>query len=171
MIEKIRAQEFDAVFAIMERSFPSDERRPYEEQRALLREDGFDIYVERDAVAIKGFLAVWHLDGFGFIEHFAVAPDYRNGGIGSRMLQEAVTMLGGTVCLEVEPPSDELTRRRIEFYRRNGFVLNDYPYMQPPISKGKNAIPLAIMTYGNAIDAELFTHYKDTLYRRVYKCK
>lgn len=170
MIEKIKENDFDAVFEIMEGSFPPDERRPYEEQKALLSEGGFGIYVERDA-AIKGFLAVWRFCDFGYIEHFAVDPRFRNGGIGSRMLQEAVALLGGSVCLEVEPPLNELAHRRIEFYRRNGFVLNDYSYVQPPISKGKSAIPLAIMTHGHAIARDVFIHYRDVLYHRVYKCK
>ena len=38
------------------------------------------------------------------------------------MLQELVKQYQKPICLEVELPEDELTRRRIGFYERNGFV-------------------------------------------------
>ena len=171
MLEKMNRCDFEAVFAIMEASFPPDERRPIEEQRAFLNEEGFEILVARDGDAIKGFLSVWHFEKFGYIEHFAVDSAHRNGGLGSRMLQETVTLLGGRACLEVEPPQNELTRRRVGFYGRNGFVLNEYPYVQPPISKGKEPVPLLIMSHGRALTAAEFEHCKDVLYRRVYKCR
>ena len=98
-----------------------------------------------------GFLAVWEFESFTYIEHFAVDPVLRNSGTGSAMLQELVRKYQKQICLEVELPEDELTRRRIGFYERNGFVFNEYPYIQPPISKGKSPVPLRIMTYGSAI--------------------
>ena len=90
------------------------------------------------------------------------------------MLQELLSSSRYTqkkklICLEVELPEDELTKRRIGFYERNGFVFNEYPYMQPPISKGKSSVPLRIMTYGTAIPEETFEKMKQVLYRRVYK--
>ena len=86
------------------------------------------------------------------------------------MLQELVRKYQKQICLEVELPEDELTRRRIGFYERNGFVFNEYPYIQPPISKGKSPVPLRIMTYGSAITQDTFEEMKRVLYQRVYKC-
>ena len=117
-----------------------------------------------------GFLAVWEFESFTYIEHFAVDPVLRNSGTGSAMLQELVRKYQKQICLEVELPEDELTRRRIGFYERNGFVFNEYPYIQPPISKGKSPVPLRIMTYGSAITQDTFEEMKRVLYQRVYKC-
>lgn len=83
---------------------------------------------------------------FAYIEHFAVDPAYRNGGLGSLMLTELVKTVGKMICLEVEPPEDAVTRSRIEFYEANGFYLNEYPYIQPPFAEGYDEIPLMIMT-------------------------
>ena len=118
-----------------------------------------------------GFLAVWEFESFIYIEHFAVDPALRNSGTGSAMLQELVKQYQKPICLEVELPEDELTRRRIGFYERNGFVFNEYPYIQPPISKGKSPVPLRIMTYKSEITREEFQKMKEILYRRVYKCE
>jgi ribosomal protein S18 acetylase RimI-like enzyme len=170
MIEKLKNQDFDQIYYLMEISFPSDEYRTNEEQKALLNNPAYSIYVLYDEVQdIKAFIAVWDFIKFAFIEHFAVHPEHRNGGVGAIMLNELVELLGKTVCLEVEPPDTEIAGRRIGFYQRNNFFLNEYPYMQPPISPGKNAIRLFIMTSGSKVDEETFEQIKGTLYTKVYK--
>lgn len=194
MMEKLRKKDFDKVYDLMEKSFPIDEYRPYSEQKALLDDPAYTVYVLYDESCdgaceescgeschksydelydklqdIKAFIAVWEFDDFAFVEHFAVHPDLRNCGIGAHVLNELAVKLGKMVCLEVEPPETEMAARRIGFYERNGFFLNEYQYMQPPISKGRKAIPLLIMTSGGKADREIFEHIKDTLYSRVYK--
>ena len=150
----------------MQASFSDNEYRPYDEQLALFEEPEYRIYYMP-----AGFLAVWEFESFIYIEHFAVDPALRNSGTGSAMLQELVKQYQKPICLEVELPEDELTRRRIGFYERNGFVFNEYPYIQPPISKGKSPVPLRIMTYKSEITREEFQKMKEILYRRVYKCE
>ena len=159
MLQRINETNFPEIYRIMQASFSDDEYRPYDEQLALFEEPEYRIYYMP-----AGFLAVWEF------EHFAVDPALRNSGTGSAMLQELVKQYQKPICLEVELPEDELTRRRIGFYERNGFVFNEYPYIQPPISKGKSPVPLRIMTYGSAITQDTFEEMKRVLYQRVYKC-
>lgn len=166
MLQLTSQSDFPEIYRIMQASFPDDEYRPYDEQLALFQEPEYRIYYMP-----AGFLAVWEFKSFTYIEHFAVDPALRNSGIGSAMLQELVKKYQKPICLEVELPEDELTRRRIGFYERNGFVFNDYLYIQPPISKGKSPVPLRIMTYGGGITRETFENMKNVLYRRVYKCE
>lgn len=164
MLQRINETNFPEIYRIMQASFSDDEYRPYDEQLALFEEPEYRIYYMP-----AGFLAVWEFESFIYIEHFAVDPALRNSGTGSAMLQELVKRYQKPICLEVELPEDELTRRRIGFYERNGFVFNEYPYIQPPISKGKSPVPLRIMTYGEAITRETFEAMKNVLYRSVYK--
>ncbi len=164
MLQRINETNFPEIYRIMQASFSDDEYRPYDEQLALFEEPEYRIYYMP-----AGFLAVWEFESFIYIEHFAVDPALRNSGTGSAMLQELVKQYQKPICLEVELPEDELTRRRIGFYERNGFVFNEYPYIQPPISKGKSPVPLRIMTYGEAITRETFEAIKNVLYRSVYK--
>ena len=166
MLQRINETDFPEIYRIMQASFSDDEYRPYDEQLALFEEPEYRIYYMP-----AGFLAVWEFESFIYIEHFAVDPALRNSGTGSAMLQELVKQYQKPICLEVELPEDELTRRRIGFYERNGFVFNEYPYIQPPISKGKSPVPLRIMTYRSEITREEFQKMKEILYSRVYKCE
>lgn len=184
MIREMRPDEFEQVFAIMERSFPLEEYRTYEEQKQLLRDPRYHIYTVHAAVdqktendkdenpdthkAIQAFLAVWQLETFTFVEHFASDPALRGRGIGKVVLQEAARLFSGRICLEVELPETDLAKRRIAFYERNGFYLNLYSYVQPPLRKGKKELPLMLMTYGSGVSKEKFEIIRDTLYRDVY---
>ncbi len=166
MIKKMKREDFDKVYAIMEQSFPPDERRPYKEQQELLENPLYSVYIVENLYA---FIATWEFDEFVFIEHFAVKNECRNTGLGSRMLSEFLEKQKKTVCLEVELPETELAKRRIGFYERNGFYFNEFEYFQPPISQGKKIIPLRIMTSNAGIDKVTFEKIRSILYKEVYK--
>lgn len=170
MLEELQVKDFDKVYSMMEESFPVDERRTYEEQKALLDNEMYSIYILPDTENdnIKAFIAIWRFDDFAFVEHFAVSSLYRNGGLGALILQEVKKLLSSMICLEVEPPEEEMAKRRIGFYERNGFYYNEYEYMQPAISKDRNEIPLRIMTTGGKVTEDRFNEMKDILYQYVY---
>ncbi len=168
MLKRIDENGFDRMFSIMESSFPRDEYRTYEGQKALLGKSEYNLLGLFDGETLKGFIAVWKFDYVTFIEHFAVSEKYRNEGLGSKILGEIAENSDKIICLEVEPPKDEMSIRRIEFYKRNGFYFNDYPYVQPAMAKGKKEIPLFIMTANRGVTEGEFEKIKDELYRRVY---
>lgn len=171
MLELLQKEQFDAIYRVMEESFPLDEFRPYHEQKALFDDERYSAYgLVTEAGELQGFLTLWQFETFAYVEHFAVAPGFRNGGLGAAILREVTERMSKPICLEVEPPEGELSIRRIGFYRRNGFYLNDYPYIQPPISHGRKAIPLRIMTYAAAVAPETYRNIRDTLYCEVYHC-
>lgn len=169
-LERMCPQEFAQVYSLLEASFPTEEIRTYEEQRALLDDPRYGIWVlHRADGGILGLMAVWEFPEFAFIEHFAVDPAARNGGVGSAMLRTMTARLHTDICLEAEPPETELASRRIGFYRRGGFFANLYPYMQPSISGGRKPIPLVLMTAGRPISRAEFEDIRGVLYREVYK--
>ncbi|MGN0288505.1 MAG: GNAT family N-acetyltransferase [Lachnospiraceae bacterium] len=174
MIQRLTEEYFEQVYELLEKSFPIDEYRTYEEQKELLLREEYRVYGminqenDQSSGQLQAFIALWECRNFTFIEHFAVNPVYRNTGMGAAILQEILPKLPGPVCLEVELPQNELASRRIGFYQRNGFILNDYPYMQPPISQGRNPLPLKIMTWGKGISEEQFQRIQGVLYREVY---
>ena len=171
MVRSLARRDFDIFFQLIENSFPEDEYRPYDEQKALLDNPAYEIYTYSNDDTPKAFIATWKFDSFVYIDHFAVEPIYRGNGIGSEFLKEAVRILRKMVCLEVELPNNEVASRRIEFYKRNDFFLNKYPYIQPPISTGRNPVPLFIMTSGRPVNDMEFQRIKETLYSQVYKVK
>ena len=137
----------------------------------MLRRPAFGLYAARDDREgnLLGFAAVWEWENFAFIEHIAVNPDYRNGGLGGKLLDQVVALLEKPVCLEVEPPDGGMASRRIGFYQRHDFFLNPYPYTQPAISEGRSPIPLLIMTHGREISEGEFLTIRNRLYRQVYQ--
>lgn len=166
MLTKLEKKDFDAFFKIMEEAFPTDERRPYLEEYALLSNKKFLPYVLKNDDKIIGFITVYDFSDFVYVEHFAISSEYRNQGVGSKILSELSAMYSNIV-LEVEPPTTEQAVKRIAFYKRNGFCLSDYSYMQPPISKGKKEVPLMIMS-SFELDEAAFSKIKQTLYTEVY---
>lgn len=155
----------------MEESFPIDERRSYDKQKNLLSNPYYSIYGIQDKENIVCFLAIWEFSNFVFIEHFATNPKYRNQGIGAKALKECTQLIHKPFCLEVELPDNELAMRRIHFYQRNDFCLNDYDYMQPSYEPNQEAIPLKIMTLHQSISKEQFQFIKNILYKEVYNIK
>lgn len=172
MLQPLRETDFEQFYDLMKASFPKDEYRPYEGQRALLTEDAYQIYARygEDDV-LEAFVALWDFDQYAYVEHFAVNPLCRNGGLGSRILKELAGSFPKPIFLEVEPPEDEMAIRRIGFYERNGYHLNRYPYTQPAMAPGRKPIPLCIMTSQKPVTEEEFDTIKQLVYQKVFKIK
>ena len=159
---------FDEVFAIMQASFPLDEYRPRDEQHALLADSRYRLHTMDEEDHTVAFAATWDFGSFLFVEHLAVAPQCRNRGLGAALLARLQAEHPCRLCLEVELPQDELSRRRIGFYKRCGFTFNEHLYTQPPISRGRQPVPLRLMSTGGALTPDEFTAVRDTLYKEVY---
>lgn len=106
-----------------------------------------------------GFILWWEFEDVRYVEHLATLPRLRGQGCGARILAEFIARSEVPVLLEVEHPTEEISRRRIGFYKRAGFVLNDCEYLHPPYKRGGDPVSLALMTYPAAItndEAECF---------------
>ena len=167
-IKKLNPSDFDTVYSILEESFPPDERRTYEGQRALLCNPKYCIYTFCEGEEVLAFMAIWDLLDLAFVEHFAVRPALRGNNIGSQMLKEIKELLNRDICLEVELPNCEIAKRRISFYMRAGMFLNEYEYIQPAMAKGRAPVPLMIMTSDSFIDRVQFERIRNDLYTEVY---
>lgn len=163
-------RDFDKVFSIMMASFPESERRTYGGQRELLADPHYRLITEMDENNnIIAFLAAWEFPQFRFVEHIAVDPGIRGGGIGGKLMAAYIGESTQPILLEVEPPDTDLAQRRISFYERLGFRLNPFEYVQPPLQKGQPDLPLKIMSYLQTLTDAEFALYKEILYTKVYK--
>jgi len=162
--------DFEQLYGILLESFPPDELRSRQEHRELLDAPAYQVWACYEQ-QLQGFLTVWSLQEFAFIEHFAVRIDCRNGGLGSKLLQALSQKLGKRLCLEAELPETDMAKRRLDFYRRNGFSVNEYPYLQPALEEGKNPVPLHILTTGGPVSEEEFETLVTEIYKTVYKGK
>lgn len=152
-----------------ESSFPVCERRDFDLLTGLLtRQPRFVAYALLRDGEYAGFVTWWKFDDFSYVEHLAIDASARNGGIGGEAMRAFLAQSATPVVLEVEPPTDEMSRRRIGFYERLGFVLDSHSYLQPPYRKDDAWLPLQLMSYGNANLAQRYEKVRDTIYRYVY---
>lgn len=157
---------------LMTRSFPSDEYRDLDELRDFTDHSPhfYNNVVLNDGTPI-GLLSYWDFDDFYYAEHFAIDPTQRNGGYGKAVLQHLCQLLDKPIVLEVEEPDEEMARRRIGFYQRNGFVLWDNEYRQPPYKPGDSYLPMRLMVYGPLDSRKDYNHVVRRIYRDVYKAE
>lgn len=154
---------------LMHTAFPQEERRDTFQQRDFSDTNPLfcnNIILENEQPI--GMISYWRMNRFFYIEHFAIDPNLRNGGYGKRVLEAIQEKLQGPIVLEVEEPTDEMSTRRINFYKRLGFTLYERPYMQPPYRKGDSGLPMFLMTYGDIDMEQSFEQVRDTLYKEVY---
>ena len=168
----INSAELDIVRAIYESSFPIDERRDFESIVALMSDNVcFQLEAIYSGNEVVGMLSSWQLDEWRYVEHFAIDATKRGGGIGREVLREYIERNDTPVVLEVEPPADVYSRRRIAFYVSMGFVLHkDYRYVQPSYGEGREAVELLLMTCGAASGCNLDALSR-LLHARVYGVK
>lgn len=161
---------YDQLFSLLEFSFPASERRNYKGQLGEFQEEQFrSICYIPDG--LKGFLNYWDFGDFIYVEHFAVSPELRGQGTGTALIGELRSIVGNrTLVLEAEPLADSnIAQRRIGFYERLGFVLNEYDYIQPVMMEGEEPIPLVIMSSPDKLSESEYTLIRDCLYKEVYK--
>lgn len=150
-------------------AFPANERRSVEKWRQLSTADArFSVFAICRGGEFCGFISVWNFATFRYVEHFAVEARLRGKSIGSKVLRCLKTAAPSVpIVLEVEPPCDDMTRRRVRFYEGNGFVLSDLPYLQPPY-EGTEWFSLCLMSTD---DNFLHCHYEEirgSIYSAVY---
>ena len=162
-IERMRLEDFDAVFRLLSQSFPAGERRDAAGQRARV-----DI-LRAPSGGVQAMMAWWDFDDFVFFEHFAVDPACRSGGIGGQMLDALLARFDKPACLEAELPETELAARRIGFYERHGFTVNaDYSYFQPALAPGGSPLPMHLLTTGGTRTVSELHAIETLLHTRVY---
>lgn len=160
---------YEYVEGLLVKSFPKNEYRELSEQRA--NTDGkahfHNNVVLNDGQPI-GLLTYWDFGTFCYVEHFAIDPGKRNGGFGNSVLRQICGDLGKPVVLEVEMPEEEMSRRRIGFYQRNGFVLWENNYEQPPYRPGDDFLPMLLMVYGPLDSDGDYEQIRRCIYRNIY---
>lgn len=154
---------------IYQQSFPTKEQRPVESMARLLTGDtryGISALLDESGTLI-GLLTSWKFETFVYIEHFAITPTLRSSGYGTMALKAFMQSLSLPMVLEVEPPIDDTTQRRVQFYRRNGLILYEHNYFQPPYTPGLKGVALKLM--GSIPENKDFvTNVSHTLHKEVY---
>ena len=154
---------------LFEEAFPEQERPPFSSLRH--RDAGkFHFLVAENGDDPVGILTYWTFEDLIYIEHFAIAEELRNQGLGKAAFLNFLSQQQEQVVLEVEHPNTEEADHRVEFYASMGFFQNPQEYVQPPYREGGKEVPMIIMSKYELDDDE-FCEIRDLLYREVYGIK
>ncbi|MDE5811608.1 MAG: GNAT family N-acetyltransferase [Muribaculaceae bacterium] len=165
-LKPFRSGDCRQILDLYERAFPADERRPIGEFCDLVATDTVSLRAIFVDNLFAGFITMWHFGKFSYIEHFALDPEQRGRGIGSRVLGMLSGLLARPVVLEAEPPSlSPLAARRIEFYHRNGFDIISTDYVQPPYGPGLNPVNLYLLATEPLNADEVASELKKQVYK------
>ncbi len=154
--------EFEQAYAIYEASFPLAERRQLPAQlKALTDPDYYFQVILNQQNIILGILLTWQTKQFVFIEHLAISEASRGLNIGSRIMELVIASTNLPIILEIEPPIDDISRRRQNFYTKLGFSINPYHHIQPPINAQSQPLQLKILSLPaiNQQEYQLFNQY------------
>lgn len=165
-LQRAENEDFDLIYDELEKSFIPEERRDRADARKLMEAGEYTVYHVLDADSRVGFITVWELDGFAFVEHFVTYEKFRNLGYGSRALTLLKEMYENIV-LEAEPPTEGIPARRVAFYERCGFCRNEQYYIQPPYRQGEDGVELMLMSCPSVLDD--FNRTAREIYSKVYK--
>ncbi len=165
-LERIEKREIPSIYEQMRQNFVIEELRDYEDALLVCDNPKYCIYNIKLEDKKIGFMCVWSLNGFTFLEHFVINEKFRNKGYGGQAI-DLLAQKFGILVLESEPPMTSIQARRIHFYERHGFTVYKNDYMQPSYRKGGTGCKLVLMSTG-ALD---FSSIVKELYGNVYGVK
>ena len=152
---------------IYRNSFPRMEQRPAQEHLRALADPAF----EADGIwlgqQLAGILYHWNYDDTWYVEHLAVSPALRGQNMGSRALEAFCR--DRRVILEIDPPVDDISIRRLRFYRRLGFVENPHDYIHPSFSPPFEPHRLVLMSYPTPLTDPEARTFADFVRERVLR--
>ena len=166
--ENVTESTFSLVYEKMCAAFPYEERRDFTDQLECMKDKRFCFFEIYDNDVAVGFISLWRLSGFVFIEHIAIDEDKRSGGYGTRAIELVKELYNMPLILEAEAPETRQQIKRIEFYNRLGFKVNDYPYKQPSYHGGEG-VPLLVLSYPELLCVDEFNRFitetRDSAYK------
>ena len=138
---------FEEAWSLYEESFSPVLKRLKEAQLKVMQHPLYHCDVIIEDQNLVGFLFWWDFDSCSYIEYFAISSSQRNSGVGKKVLENFIESCEKPIILEVELPHGDIDKRRIGFYQRIGFKLNDFKYVLPPMKEGDEDLELLLMTY------------------------
>lgn len=149
-------------------SFPLHEQREAPSQEDILREPAYHFDLIRDGETFVGDILYWERESYFYIEHFCIQPELRNRRYGQQAL-ELLAEGGKTLILEIDPPVDDISRRRKGFYERCGFAENPYPHVHPPYHRGNKGHELVVMSRPRSIPQAVYDDFRAYLEDKIMK--
>ena len=131
-IQKLEIPQLEKLYhAHMEKDFVPQELRPWHSVKRLTEQGCYDTFACREEGQLVAYAAFARCEAGVLLDYFAVVPQLRGKGVGSRFFRELKGVFpqfeAPCIFIEVEslesassPEEREVRRRRIQFYQRCG---------------------------------------------------
>ena len=167
-LQKLKPEAFPALYELMQQSFHPAEIRTYAGELALLMREDYRVLAVMAGETIQAFIAEWRLDGFCFVEHFAVNPAIRGKGLGTDVFGTYLEQTDCPVVIEVDDADTQEASRRVAFYERLQLRLSEIRYPQPKLRAAGEPVPLRMMVYPDAVTEDALQKMRERIYITVY---
>lgn len=149
---------WNKAWEIYNNSFPLFERRTIKNQLEVMKNNNFNCIVIINYNSVIGILFYWELDKYIYIEHFAIEKEHRGRNYGSSVLRK-FEKTNKIIILEIDPPIDEISKRRLNFYSRLGFKLNDYKHYHLSFRKNHKPYLMKVLSYNKPLLPKEFKNF------------
>lgn len=160
----------EQVWRLYNESFPQYERRRISSHTRACEDNDFHTYIVVENGNLLALLFYWTYDRTIYIEHIAVNPLLRGRSIGSRLLSGFFEQHPGTdIILEIDPPVDDISRRRLAFYERLGFKNSGRVFRHPSYRRGGTGHDLLVLSYPEVPTDEQYARFMEYVIDKVLK--
>ena len=134
-LRELTAQELKRLHETeLREAFPPEELKPFAAMEKLMETGAYQPVGAFEGESLVGYALLWREPSgrYVLIDYLGVTKARRNGGLGGQILDLLAQRFCGLdgIIVESEAPeggeTEVLRRRRMDFYRRNGFVFLDY---------------------------------------------
>lgn len=147
-------------------SFPPHEQRKAASQKEIMHNEEYHFDLIFDGDVFIGNILYWETQNFIYVEHFCIKSEMRNMGYGHDALM-LLNEKGKTVILEIDPLTDEISRRRKGFYERAGYMENGFEHIHPPYHEEYEGHHLVVMSYPHVLSDAQYNEFNDYLGKTV----
>lgn len=120
---------------IYRKSFPLYEQRNAMNQLEVLKDENYYCTAICENKNLIGLLFYWNIDKYIYIEHLAISPKLRGKSYGSKIIKEFCKK-DATIILEIDTPCEDISIKRLRFYSKLGFVIQDFSHLPPSYRNG-----------------------------------
>lgn len=168
IIKSTGCSEYATASSLYKISFPEHEQRLEKSQNEIMNSDEYKYTLIYDGDSFIGEILFWETLDFIYVEHFCILPEKRGLKYGAKALK-LLCKSSKKVILEIDPLSDDISKRRKAFYERCGFKANGFEHVHLPYRPQNSGHNLIVMSYPSELSTEEFSRFSDYLNDTVMK--
>ncbi|MBD8390308.1 GNAT family N-acetyltransferase [Dysgonomonas sp. BGC7] len=149
--------------SVYKSSFPVFEQRSQEQQSAAFKNNSYCLVALVKGDKLASFISYWEFDDYIYIEHLAVNSELRGQNIGSFTLSKFAQNNRKILLLEIDPLVDEVSKRRLCFYKKLGYKVNPYHHHHPAYRQGYDSHELLVLSLSEVLSENMYNRFYSDL--------